>query len=280
MKISTLVIGLTIAVMTVAPATAQQSLGDVAGSIKLKRPEGDSVVIDQDSVGKARRRPIGGTEGEFFLDALGDCLNETTVLHDLLVEARGGEAFYRDEWRGRVHEVALELDGLREELGLVFSEGRYQEAYELAGYGSDTVGDALEILRDALANDRPVFSEARKLSEEAIRVFKEAQAAFGVASRADAAEKTPPLINPIEADRVMTALCGGRYSEGSSGFEGCIAQQRAALDAMTSRSGPGVGLDEAPFNFIRNNCRFEWPKNYAHQDRCERTRIAAKKERQ
>jgi hypothetical protein len=49
---------------------------------------------------------------------------------------------------------------------------------------------------------------------------------------------------------------------------------------MTGRSAPGVGLDAASFNFIRNNCRFEWSDNYVNQDRCEQKRIAAKKARQ
>ena len=113
-------------------------------------------------------------------------------------------------------------------------------------------------------------------AKEAIRAFKDAQKAIGVASRAKAAEEPAPLINPIEADRTMRALCGGRYDEGSSGFESCVADQRAAIDAMVGRSAPDVGLDATSFNVIRNNCRFEWADNYVNQDRCERTRIAAK----
>jgi hypothetical protein len=49
---------------------------------------------------------------------------------------------------------------------------------------------------------------------------------------------------------------------------------------MAARTGPGSGLDVASFNVIRNNCRFEWPDNLVTQDRCEQTRIAAKKARQ
>jgi hypothetical protein len=130
-----------------------------------------------------------------------------------------------------------------------------------------------------MAQNRPVFSEARRLSEEAIRTFESAQKAIGVASRADAAEAPAPLINPIEANRVMTAYCGGRFEQGSSGLDTCIEEQRAAVDAMAGRSAPGSGLDASSFNLIRNNCRFEWSDNYVNQDRCERQRIAAKKSR-
>jgi hypothetical protein len=279
MKISTLLIALAIAVVTATPTTAQQSLGDVAGSIKLKRPEGESVVIDQSTVGKARRRP-SGTETDLLRAVVADCLTESSALHDLIFETRDGTSFNRDSWRERVAEVGLRLDGAVQELWLVAADGRYQEAYDLASHGADLARDALVILRSAIAESRPVFSESRTLLQEAVRYFKDAQTALGAASRAEAAEETQALINPIDAGRVMTELCRGRHAEGSSGFDSCIAEQRAALDAMAGRSGPGVGLEPASFNVIRNNCRFEWPNNYVSQDRCEQTRVAARKSRQ
>ena len=278
MKWSTMAIGLAITVVLVAPAAAQQSLGDVAGSIKLKRPEGESVVIDQNNVGKAARPPRG-TESDLLRDVIGDCLTESNALHDLIFESRDGSSFYRDPWRDRVEEVGLRLDDALAELRWIEVDGRSQEAYDLAGRGADLIDDALMILRSAIAKDRPVYSESRTLSKEAARYFKDAQTALGVASRADAAEQAPPLINPIEADQVMTGLCGGRHGLGTSGFDSCVAEQRAAVDAMAGRSAPSVGLDASPFNVIRNNCRFEWPNNYVDMDRCERTRIATQKTR-
>jgi hypothetical protein len=279
MKISRMVVCLAIAGIVAAPAIAQQSLGDVAGSIKLKRPEGESVVIDQNSVGKARRQPRD-TETDLLRDIVGDCLSETSALYDLIFETRDGESFYRDPWRDRVEEVGSRLDDALDELDLVVAEGRYQEAYDVAGRGSDQAREALVIIRRAIAADQPVFSEARTLSRQAVEQFREAQSALGAASRADSAEEAAPLINPIEADRVMTAFCRGGHEEYSSGFDTCIADQRAAIDAMAGRSAPSVGLDAASFNVIRNNCRFEWPDNFVSQDRCERTRIAAKRARQ
>ena len=278
MKISTVVVCLAITGIAAAPALAQQSLGDVAGSIKLKRPEGETVVIDQNSVGKARSQRRD-TESNLLRDVIGDCLTETSALRDLIYETRDGQSFYRDPWRNRVEEVGFRLDDALDELELVAVEGRYQAAYELAGRGADQAREALVIIRRAIASDQPVYSEARILSREAADQFENAQKALGAASRADAAEEAAPLINPIEADRVMNALCGGGSAEGSSGFDSCIAEQRAAIDAMAGRSAPGVGLDAASFNVIRNNCRFEWPDNFVTQDHCERTRIAAKQAR-
>ena len=278
MKWSTLVICVAIAVVLAAPVAAQQSLGEVAGSIKLKRPEGESIVIDQNSVGKARSQPRD-TETDLLRDVVGDCLTETSALYDLMVETRDGESFYRDPWRDRVEEVGSRLDGALDELDLVVVEGRYQEAYNLAGNGADQAREALVIIRRAIAGNQPVYSEARTLSREAVDHFKDAQKALGAASRANAAEEAAPSINPIEANRVMTAFCRGKYAEDSSDYESCIAEQRAAVDAMAGRSAPSVGLDAASFNVIRNNCRFEWPNNFVTQDRCEQRRIAAKKTR-
>ena len=279
MKWSTLAIGLTVTVALVAPAAAQQSLGDVAGSIKLKSPDGESVVIDRDSIAQSRRRPTGGTDSELLSDVVGACLTEATALRDLVEETRDGTSFYRDPWRDRVEAVGFRLDGALEDLRLIVVDGRYQEAYDLAGQGADLIGDALVILRGAIANDRPVFSESKTLSKEAVRHFKSAQTAIAVASRADAAEQEAPSINPIEADRVMSALCGGQYGVGSSRVDSCFDEQRAAVDAMTGRFPPDVGLDAASFNVIRNNCRFEWSDDYVNQDRCERTRMATNKAR-
>ena len=279
MKWSRLVLGILTAVVVAAPAAAQQSLGEVAGSIKLKRPEGESVVVDSDTVGQTRRAQTGLTDGGFLRDAVADCLTETRALYDLVGETRNGTSFYRDEWRDRVAEVGLRLDGARQDVGLFVAEGRLLEAYELAERGANTATAALEVLRGAIADDRPVFSEAGTLSKEAIRLLGDAQAAIGAAVRADAAEDTPPPINPIDADRVITTLCRGRYGEASSGFTSCSAAQRAAVDAMAGRFAPGIGLDAISFNVIRNNCRFEWPDNYVSQDRCERQRAAAKKSR-
>jgi len=279
MKWSRLVIGLTATAVLVAPAAAQQNLGDVAGSIKLKRPEGETVVIDRAAVGRARRQR-SGFQSDLLRDVVGDCLTETSALRDLIEETRDGASFDRGPWRDRVEEVGERLDGALDELELITPEGRYVEPYGMAIRGADLMRDALVILRSAIAEDRPVFSESRTLSEEAVRYFKDAKTALGAASRADSAEEAAPLINPIEADRVMTAYCAGQYGGGSSGFDSCIAEQRAAVDAMAARTGPGSGLDVASFNVIRNNCRFEWPDNLVTQDRCEQTRIAAKKARQ
>ena len=59
------VICLAAVVALALPAAAQQSLGDVAGTIKLKRPEGELVVLDSGTVGQTRRARGGVTDRDF-----------------------------------------------------------------------------------------------------------------------------------------------------------------------------------------------------------------------
>ncbi len=52
MKRLAIAVSIVCAVLVAGPSVAQQKLGDVAGSIKLKKTDGDSVVIDGSDVGR------------------------------------------------------------------------------------------------------------------------------------------------------------------------------------------------------------------------------------
>jgi len=266
-------------VMTASSSEAQQSLGDVAGSIKLNRPAGEAVVIDRHAIGRARKTSVPASGVDQLNDAVNDCLVETRALYALFNETRDGSLFYRDEWRMQVASVGQRLESAQFKLESVVPDGRYVESYEKAQQGANTALSALEILRSAIASDRPVFSQGRTLCEQALRLLEEARTEIGAAARRDAAESTPAMINPIDADRIISSTCGRQYASGSQGYGDCVARERAALDAMRGRTGPGAGLDVESFNMIRNACRFEWPNSFVSQDQCERNRIAAQKSR-
>ena len=53
MKRLAIAVSIVCGVLVAAPSVAQQKLGDVAGSIKLKKTDGDSVVIDGSDVGRS-----------------------------------------------------------------------------------------------------------------------------------------------------------------------------------------------------------------------------------
>lgn len=98
------------AVAMASPAVAQQSLGDVAGSIKLKKPGDGEVVIDQRSVGRSRSTSPALTDGEILLETTQECAAAAQALSNLLGETGSGKVFYDDGWRARVEKAGEQFD--------------------------------------------------------------------------------------------------------------------------------------------------------------------------
>ena len=264
------------AVAVAAPVVAQQSLGDVAGSIKLKNTGDDVVVIDQRSVGRSRSTSPALSGGELLLESTQDCAAAAQALSNLLGETGSGKVFYDDGWRARVEEAGEQFDQPREELALIYAPERYAAAYDKADRGATATTVGLGILRAAISADRPLFSEAKRELADGARLLELAGRDMRAVVRTEAAEAPSPPIDPIAADRSFDAVCRESFAQGSQGFDTCIAEQKSAMDAIIGRSAPGVRLDQATFNNIRNNCRFEWPDDFVSRNLCERRRIRAK----
>jgi hypothetical protein len=269
-------IGALLVLLLAAPVAAQQNLGDVAGSIKLKRPEGESVVIDSSTMGRSRRTQGGDSAPDELVEASQECIDAASGLLNLMGETRDGSNFYTDEWRERVADAGRRLDEARGDLQRVFPDLRFAEVQQTAEDGADTAMAGLQILRDAIANDRPVFSEAKTRLTEGMGELEAAKSAMRALARAEVAESAAPQINPIDAARAIDTLCRARFGDGSGEFSGCVSAQQAALDAMNLRFAASAGFESSIFNIIRNDCRYEWPDDYVSQDRCERNRIATK----
>jgi len=261
------------AVAVAAPVVAQQSLGDVAGSIKLNNTGDEGVVIDQRSVGRSRSTSPALSDAEFLLETTQECVVSAQALSNLLGETGSGNVFYDDGWRARVEATGEQFDQQRDDLALIDAEDRYAAAYDKADRGATAATVGLGILRAAISADRPLFSEAKRELADGARVLESAARDMRAAMRTEQAEAPPPLIDPIAADRSIDAVCGKSFAQGSQGFDGCITEQRAAMNAIIGRSAPGVRLDQATFNKICNNCRYEWPDDFVNRNRCERTRI-------
>jgi hypothetical protein len=276
MKWTSRMIGALGALLLAAPVAAQQSLGDVAGSIKLKRPEGESVVIDSSIIKGSRRIQNGGSSPDELVEATQECLDAAQGLLDLMGETRDGSNFYTDGWRERVADAGRLLGEAQGDLQRVFPGSRYAEVQQHAEDGADSAMAGLQILRDAIANDRPVFSAAKTQIAMGIGALDAAKTETKALARAETAGSAAPQINPIDAAGAIDALCRSRYGERTGELAGCVASQQAALDAMNLRFAATSGLETSTFNIIRNDCRYEWPDDYVSQDRCERNRIAAK----
>ena len=264
------------AVAVVAPVAAQQSLGDVAGSIKLNNTGDKGVVIDQRSVGRSRPTSPALSDGEILLETTQGCAAAAQALSNLLGETGSGKVFYDDGWRARVSEAGEQFDQPREELALIYAPERYAAAYDKADRGATAATVGLGILRAAISADRPLFSEAKRELADGTRLLESATRDLRAVLRAEDAEAPSPPIDPIAADRSIDAVCRKSFAQGSQGFDSCIAEQKAAMNTIIDRSAPGVRLDQATFNSIRNNCRYEWPDDFVNRNLCERTRIGTK----
>lgn len=271
------IVAVLIIVVGAGSAPAQQSLSEVAGSIKLKKPEeGGQVVIDRATLGQSGSSTSATmVTSDALLETTVECAAAATVLVDLLEETGGSMAFYDEGWRGRVSDAGEGLDQANNNVRMIVGQGRYEAADDMAERGCGLALAGLETLRGAIAADRPVFSEAKRQLAEGIGLLGSAQEAIRTVKREEEVEADAPPINPIAADQSIRALCGRRFARETTGYEGCVAQQKAAMDALVSRYAPSVGLDTTTFNVVRNNCQFEWPGDFVNRDRCERQRIAA-----
>jgi hypothetical protein len=270
------IVAVLIIVVGAGSAPAQQSLSEVAGSIKLKKPEGDQVVIDRATLGQSGSSTSAAmVTSDALLETTLECAAAATVLVDLLEETGGSMAFYDEGWRGRVSDAGEGLDQANNNVRMIVGQGRYEAAGDMAERGCGLALAGLATLRGAIAADRPVFSEAKRQLAEGIGLLESAQEAIRTVKREEEVEGDPPLINPIAADESIRALCGRRFARETTGYEGCVAEQKAAMGALVGRYAPSVGLDTPTFNVVRNKCQFEWPGDFVNRDRCERRRIAA-----
>ena len=268
--------GVFIIIVGAGSAPAQQSLSEVAGSIKLKKPEGEQVVIDRSTLGQSGSSTTATmSTAEALLETAGECAAAAQVLLNLIEETGGGMAFYDDEWRRRVADAGDDLDRASDNLRMIVGRGRYEAADETADRGSAMTLAGLETLRDAIAADRPVFSEGKRQLAEGILLLESAQSTLRGVKREEELETDSPLMDPIAADQSIKSLCGRRFARETDGYAGCVDDQKAAMNALASRYAPSVGLESSDFNVVRNNCRFEWPGDFVNRDRCERQRIAA-----
>ena len=266
-----------ILVILAAPAVAQQSLSEVAGSIKLKKnTEGEPVVIDRKTLGKSPRSSRRGPSGSLLLDVTMDCTDASNSLRDLLVEARSLDLFQDEDWRERTDFAGQNLELACNELRVFYAPDAYSDAYAKAEVAADAALDGLGRVRYILSINQPLVVEPTKQLENAIRMLNDAQVAIREVEHAETAAASSTVVDPIAANQAINTLCKRRFVEDSPSFNECVSDQERAVAAITGRTGPALGIGEADFNTIRNSCLDEWPGDYVNRDRCEQRRMAAK----
>ena len=263
-------------VMMATPGGAQQKLGDVAGSIKLKKTGEESVVIDGSDVGRTSGRSASGTALDQLYDILGDCLDVSRELSSLTVGApRIMPVTYSDEWKTQLDGIGDRLESLELELQRQPEAGPAEAAYQRAVAGCDQVSRGDEAALTATNSYRLVTSAEKRSIAEGVDTIALAMSEMRTVNRSRAASATPPPIDPIAAANSIRRVCSRSGAEGSAAYSDCVEEQDAAKYALIGRTGPAVGLDTASFNKIRNGCLYEWPDNFVNRNACETRRAAA-----
>lgn len=264
-----------LALTVVMPAAAQQSLSDIAGSIKLKRPAGEPVVMDGSSLtGTAAASPgsLSAELEEVLIDSRETVQDVSSLLAGM---PRISPVSYSDEFRGRLGVLELELETARNNIAMFFGVRGYQDVVDEAELAVAESREALEAARTAAASGGLASNEARDRAARAVSRLGDALTRLGVVERTRAAAQPPPAIDPIAADASIRGLCGQSYTEGSDRFQVCVSRQQAAIENIRARSALASGVDDSAFNTIRNQCRLEWVHDYVARDGCERRRVAA-----
>lgn len=258
----------------VLPAGAQQKLGDVAGSIKLKKTEGEPVVIDDAGMARASAPSPGGELSQELLDLTTDALQVATDIASYISGMPAIEPLTYDDSAGeRLAAADFELEIASNSFPLFDDLVEYQAATEKAELGVAQVREGIAAAQTAVSRQRAVAREVREQTASGARVLGAALESMQSVGRSTAREETPPPIDPVAADAAIRAECGRRHAADSDAYNQCFDEQRAAVDRVLLRSG--AGLEEATFNRIRNECRLEWPGDYVARDRCEQRRLTS-----
>jgi hypothetical protein len=258
------------------PVPAQQKLGDVAGSIKLKKSGEQSVVIDGSDVGQTSKRSGSSSGTDLLYEVLTDGLDVSRTLSSMVADApRIKPVRYSDGWHSQLDDIGARLESVGLELEMLPDAGPYEAAYLKAVGGLDQVQQGYDAIVEATNGSRLVASTEKTMVSDGANTIEEAMTEVRAVGRSQAATAPPTAIDPIAAANSIRNLCLRQGAEGSPAYGDCVEDQDAAKNEMVGRTAPSVGLDTAAFNKIRNGCLYEWPNNYVNRNACETRRAAA-----
>jgi hypothetical protein len=263
------------AILGASPGTAQQKLGDVAGSIKLKKSGSESVVIDSSDVSQQSARGGSSSGLGLLYDVVADCLDASRSLEKMVDNSpRIRPVRYSEDWKTGLSSIGERLDALDLELQRQPDAGAAEAAYLEAVDGFDQVLQGYQNVVAATESRRLLTSAEIRAVRAGADSIEAAMSDLRSVTRSQAASAPPPPIDPIAAAASIRSLCTRYGAEGSKPYADCVEEQDAAKNALIGRTGPAVGVDTSTFNTIRNGCLYEWPDNYVNRNACEVRRAA------
>ena len=257
-------------------ALAQDRLSDAGKGLSLDHPEGEQLLLIEDETGQAATLiDISGAEAvELAERAL--ALGRTA--ESVLAETRSRDLFYDEGWRIRMIEACTDLENMVRSLNLLRPPDRYSDSFAAVEAGARRYELAAGMMRSAIVRDEPLYGGAFDQFTAAGNALLAGLVELRLEHEREALEQPPPALDPFAARQAAAALCDERYASGPrAGYDSCMAQQAAALDAISRRFGFSVGVDQATFNSIRNGCGADWPDDMVARNRCELTRADATK---
>ncbi len=258
------------------PVPAQQKLGDVAGSIKLKKSGEEGVVIDGSDVGQTSRSPTSSSGSDLLYEVLTDGLDVSRALSSMIADApRIKPIRYSDGWRTELDDIGARLESVGLELAMMPDVGPFEAAYLRSVEAFDQVRQGYEAVVAATNGRSVVSSQLKRTISDGADAIEKAMTEMRSVERSQEATAPPPAIDPIAAANSIRNLCLRQGGEGSPSFRDCVNDQDAAKNALVGRTPPSVGLDDAAFNKVRNGCLYEWPDNYVNRNACEVRRAKA-----
>ncbi len=255
---------------------AQDRLSDAGKGLSLDHPEGEQLLLIEDETGQsATLIDISGVEAvELAERAL--ALGRTA--ESVLAETRSRDLFYDEGWRIRMIEACSDLENMVRSLNLLRPPDRFSELFAEVEAGARRYQLAAGMMRSAIARDEPLYGGAFDQFTAAGNTLLAGLVELRIENEREASEQPAPLLDPFASRQAAATLCKERYAGGPrAGYDSCMAQQAAAVDAIGGRFSFSVGVDEATFNSIRNGCRADWPDDMVARNRCELTRADAAK---
>ena len=261
------------AMVAVTTSFAEQRLQDVAGTIELKRPAGEQLVIVEPEPRQPGARMAA--TGPDLVALAEQLLDSGRAASAVLDESRSGLTFFEGGWRRRMLDALAEIDTTRFSLELVEVGERYADAVARLADAAREYQLAAGIVRWAIRRDQPVFSKAFDHMRAGEREVGAAMAGLRQVGGVEVAQGQSPPIDPYAAGQAMAEACRS-YVGATQGpdWDRCLTRQRAAVAAIDHRFSFTEGVEEPAFNALRNRCREEWPRDFIGRDRCERQAIS------
>jgi len=259
--------------MTVVSAdvAAQQRLSEVAGEIKLKKPDSEAVLVETGPVRSSDARQ--GESPEQLLILTEVYVERADTVYTVYSELMNPDRFYEKDWRSRM-ERAMELADLAAwSLQIEKPPQRYADAHRLIVEGTRVTAEGMRLIRTSIEKNWPEFEGAGSRMKRGQQLVTEGLGAYHERKRVDGTEAGQALEDPVSAERSIAAWCDSQSSGDADRNAHCVADQQSGFQALNSRFPLSVSLGEPEFNRIRAACRDQWPTSFANRNECELNRM-------